>query len=73
MLMACAIQELALKTPGKESLAMEAFAKALAQLPTIMADNAGFDSAELVSQLRAGHNQGKATLGIGKFISLYIA
>jgi T-complex protein 1 subunit beta len=64
MLMACAIQELALKTPGKESLAMEAFAKALAQLPTIMADNAGFDSAELVSQLRAGHNQGKATLGI---------
>jgi T-complex protein 1 subunit beta len=64
MLMACAVQELALKTPGKESLAMESFAKALAQLPTIMADNAGFDSAELVSQLRAGHNQGKTTLGI---------
>lgn len=66
MTMSCAVQNLAAKTPGKESLAMEAFAKALATLPTIMADNAGFDSAELISQLRAGHNQGKNNLGIGK-------
>jgi hypothetical protein len=30
---------------GKKSLAMEAFARALRQLPTTIADNAGLDSA----------------------------
>ena len=32
MLMADAVQQLAAKTPGKESMAMEAFAKALRQV-----------------------------------------
>ena len=30
---------------------MEAFARALRQLPTIIADNAGLDSSELVTQV----------------------
>ena len=34
-------------TAGKAALAMEAFARALRQLPTIIADNAGLDSSEL--------------------------
>ena len=38
------------------------------QLPSIMADNAGYDSAELVSQLRAIHTEGKQTWGISKCI-----
>ncbi|XP_071827115.1 T-complex protein 1 subunit beta-like isoform X1 [Apostichopus japonicus] len=64
MLMANAVQELASKTPGKEAVAIEAFAAALRQLPTIIADNAGYDSAQLVSQLRAAHTQGQLTLGL---------
>eukprot|EP00730_Choanoeca_flexa_P004532 TRINITY_DN11723_c0_g3_i3.p1 TRINITY_DN11723_c0_g3~~TRINITY_DN11723_c0_g3_i3.p1 ORF type:complete len:531 (+),score=178.08 TRINITY_DN11723_c0_g3_i3:113-1705(+) len=64
MLMATAIQEQAMKTPGKEAVAMEAFATALRQLPTVIADNAGFDSSDLVAQLRASHTQGQKTMGL---------
>jgi T-complex protein 1 subunit beta len=64
MLMADAVQNLAAKTAGKESIAMEAFARALRQLPTIIADNAGFDSAQLVAELRAGHAAGNHNLGL---------
>lgn len=64
MLMAKAVDELVQKTPGKEALAIEAFARALRQLPTIIADNAGYDSSELVSQLRAEHHAGNHTMGL---------
>jgi len=64
MLMANAIQQEALKTPGKEAVAMEAFSHALRQLPTTIADNAGYDSSELVANLRAQHNAGHATMGL---------
>lgn len=64
MLMANAVLQLAQKTPGKESIAMESFAKALRQIPTIIADNAGYDSAQLVSELRAAHSDGKSTFGL---------
>ncbi|XP_060084146.1 T-complex protein 1 subunit beta-like [Ylistrum balloti] len=64
MLMADAVSKLAMKTPGKEAVAMEAYAKALRNLPTTIADNGGFDSAHLVSQLRALHSEGKNTMGI---------
>jgi len=64
MYMAKAVMELVKRTPGKEALAVEAFARALAQMPTIIADNAGYDSAELVSQLRAAHYQNKKYSGL---------
>lgn len=64
MAMACAVVRAAAATPGKEAVAMEAFAKALAQLPTVIADNAGYDSAQLVSELRAAHNSGASTTGL---------
>lgn len=64
MLMAQAVSELAHKTPGKESIAMEAFAKALRKLPTIIADNAGYDSSDLVAQLRAMHAEGNKIAGL---------
>ncbi|KAJ3016160.1 T-complex protein 1 subunit beta [Thoreauomyces humboldtii] len=64
MLMAKAVEEAAANTPGKKAIACEAFAKALRQLPTILADNAGYDSAELVAQLRASHHEGNATHGL---------
>ena len=62
--MAVAVLEEAARTAGKEAVAMEAYARALLQLPTIIADNGGYDSALLVSQLRAGHTQGRRRLGI---------
>ena len=43
---------------------MEAFSRALRQLPTIIADNAGLDSSALVTELRALHSQGQSTQGI---------
>ena len=49
---------------GKESHAMEAFANALRQLPSIIAENGGYDSAQLVSELRALHATGKNTMGL---------
>lgn len=64
MLMACAVDNLAKMTAGKESLAIEGFANALRQIPTILANNGGYDSSELVTQLRAAHVQGKSTMGL---------
>jgi T-complex protein 1 subunit beta len=51
MLMANAVDDLVKSTSGKEALAVEAFAAA------------GFDSVELVSQLRAAHHSGFSTAG----------
>lgn len=34
------------------------------QLPTTIADNAGYDSAALIAELRAAHVQGKHTTGL---------
>lgn len=67
MLMAKAVDDIALKTSGKKAIAIESFAKALRQLPTILADNAGYDSSELVSQLRAAHNEGKSETGLNMY------
>jgi len=64
VLMAKAVSRVASETPGKEAVAMEAFARALLTLPTVIADNAGYDSAELVSQLKAQHNNGNSTYGL---------
>jgi len=62
--LAKAIDEAASKTAGKEALALEAFSRALRKIPLILADNAGYDSAELLSQLRAAHEQGKVHAGL---------
>eukprot|EP00928_Gymnodinium_smaydae_P086710 TRINITY_DN71155_c0_g1_i1.p1 TRINITY_DN71155_c0_g1~~TRINITY_DN71155_c0_g1_i1.p1 ORF type:complete len:536 (-),score=165.85 TRINITY_DN71155_c0_g1_i1:270-1877(-) len=64
MAMSNAIMEKMKTVSGKESLAMESFAKALQQIPTILADNGGFDSADLVGQLRAAHARGVHTMGL---------
>eukprot|EP00850_Spirogloea_muscicola_P018865 SM000177S03198 [mRNA] locus=s177:250731:253896:+ [translate_table: standard] len=64
MMMSCPVDELARRTAGKKSLAIEAFGAALRSIPTTIADNAGLDSADLVSQLRAAHSQEGCTSGI---------
>jgi len=62
--MAQAVQDSMKSISGKEALAMEQFAKALQTMPAIMADNGGFDSAELVGSLRAAHARGEHTMGL---------
>lgn len=42
----------------------QAFAKALRSLPKTIAENGGYDSTELVTQLRAAHNKGQSSAGL---------
>jgi T-complex protein 1 subunit beta len=67
ILMAQAIDRQVESTPGKKALAMASFARALRQLPAIVADNGGYDSAELVTQLRAAHASGRSTCGLDMY------
>ncbi|KAI3698377.1 hypothetical protein L2E82_41884 [Cichorium intybus] len=64
MVMAKAVDELARKTPGKKSDAIDAFSRALLAIPTTIADNAGLDSAELIARLRAEHHKEESNAGI---------
>ncbi|KAJ9118965.1 T-complex protein 1 subunit beta [Naganishia onofrii] len=64
MLMSNAVEEAARTTKGKKALAVESFSKALRQMPTILADNGGHDSADLVSKLRAAHYEGQSDAGL---------
>ena len=50
MLMSCAVEEEARTVQGKKAIAAESFGRALRQIPTILADNAGYDSSDLVSK-----------------------
>uniref|UniRef100_A0A8C5W839 T-complex protein 1 subunit beta n=1 Tax=Microcebus murinus TaxID=30608 RepID=A0A8C5W839_MICMU len=54
MLMAHAVTQLANRTP------------ALRMLPTIIADNAGCESADMVAWLRAAHSEGNTTAGLDR-------
>lgn len=67
MLMAQAVEARIPHVSGKQMLAVEAFARALRQLPTILADNGGYDSSELVSQLRSMHANGFKTAGLDMY------
>jgi hypothetical protein len=71
MLMSCAIETAARKVHGKKAIAVEAFARALRQIPIILADNAGYDSSDLVTRLRAAHFGGQSDAGLGLFLVLY--
>lgn len=64
MIMARAVDAAAHNEQGKTALAVEAFATALRQIPTILADNAGLDSNDLVARLRAAVYNGMNTVGL---------
>eukprot|EP00300_Choanocystis_sp_HF-7_P030344 c39160_g1_i1.p1 GENE.c39160_g1_i1~~c39160_g1_i1.p1 ORF type:complete len:541 (+),score=149.70 c39160_g1_i1:156-1625(+) len=67
ILMSLAVDECAKATAGKKALAIEGFAKALRALPTIIADNGGYDSADLVARIRAEHYKGNKTIGLDMY------
>ncbi|ORY23539.1 chaperonin Cpn60/TCP-1 family [Naematelia encephala] len=64
MLMSCKVEEVARTVKGKKALAVEGFARALQQMPTILADNGGYDSSDIVTKLRAAHYEGRSDSGI---------
>ena len=67
MRMSLAVDDMSRTLQGKQAIACEAFARALRQLPTIICDNAGFDSAELVANLRAEVAGGNTSYGLNMF------
>ena len=46
---------------------MDGFANALRSLPSTIAENGGYDSAQLVSELKALHAQGNHTAGLDMY------
>ncbi|KAF8691063.1 hypothetical protein AX14_002827 [Amanita brunnescens Koide BX004] len=60
MLISCAVEEARMV----KGLAVEAFGRALRQVPTILADNARYDSADLAAKLRAVHYEGFKDAGL---------
>jgi T-complex protein 1 subunit beta len=64
MVMARAVDAMAQRVPGKKRIAVDSFATALRQLPTILADNAGLDSSALVSELHTEVYRGMTTSGL---------
>merc|ERR1712172_352937 len=64
---ACSVVLRGATASGKEARAMDAFANALRQLPGIIAENGGYDSAQLVSELKAAHHAGKSTMGLNMY------
>ena len=71
MLMSKAVDAAAAREAGKRAMAVEAYSRALRQLPTILVDNAGYDSSELVSKLRSAHYNGFSSYGLGNVSQLY--
>jgi chaperonin GroEL (HSP60 family) len=49
---------------GREQLAVEEFASALEFIPTTLAENAGLDPIDVLTELRAKHQQGENNAGI---------
>eukprot|EP01004_Peranema_trichophorum_P002498 NODE_1551_length_1908_cov_57.426331_g1313_i0.p1 GENE.NODE_1551_length_1908_cov_57.426331_g1313_i0~~NODE_1551_length_1908_cov_57.426331_g1313_i0.p1 ORF type:complete len:528 (-),score=114.90 NODE_1551_length_1908_cov_57.426331_g1313_i0:267-1850(-) len=68
MAMAKAVDDEAKKTAGKKALAMEAYAHALRALPSTIAENAGLDSADLITKLTAEHYNGNSKAGLDVFV-----
>jgi thermosome len=50
--------------PGREQLAVMCFAEALEAIPTTLAENAGLDPIDIISELRARHEKGEVWAGV---------
>ncbi len=52
---------------GREQLAVQAFAEAMEVIPRTLAENAGLDPIDVLTQLRAAHDNGQARSGVNVF------
>ena len=58
------VKEYAETLPGREQLAAMLFAEALEAIPTTLAENAGLDPIDIISELRARHDKGEIWAGV---------
>jgi len=58
------LKEYAEKLPGREQLAVMCFAEAFEAVPTTLAENAGLDPIDIISELRARHEKGEVWAGV---------
>jgi chaperonin GroEL (HSP60 family) len=62
--MAKVLKEYAESLPGREQLAVMAYAEALESVSTTLSENAGLDPIDIISELRARHEKGEVWAGI---------
>ncbi len=62
--MAMALRKYAETQSGREQLAVKAFAEALEVIPTTLAENAGLEPIDVISELRTRHEKGETWAGI---------
>jgi len=58
------VREYAESLPGREQLAAQSFAEAIEIVPTTLAENAGLDPIDILSELRAAHERGGVWMGV---------
>jgi chaperonin GroEL (HSP60 family) len=58
------LRQFAETMPGKEQLAIKAYAEALEIITTTLSENAGLDSIDVLSELRSRHEKGEIWAGI---------
>ncbi len=58
------LKEYAESLPGREQLAVMSFAEALEDIPVTLAENAGLDPIDIISELRARHEKGELWAGV---------
>jgi thermosome len=58
------LREYAQTLPGKEQLAVMSYAEALESIPETLAENAGLDPIDILSELRAKHEKGQTWAGV---------
>lgn len=62
--MAGALRKYAQTLSGREQFAIRIFAESLETIATVLAENAGFDPVDVLTQLRASHEKGQTWAGI---------
>lgn len=61
------IREFAQTIKGRERLAIEEFANALEFIPSTLAENAGLDPIDILTELKTAHNSGNGNYGLNLF------
>ncbi|MGQ9680515.1 MAG: thermosome subunit beta [Candidatus Bathyarchaeia archaeon] len=59
-----AVRSKAIGQPGRGQLALEKFADAIEIIPTTLAENAGLDPINIISEIRAQHEKGEIWVGV---------
>ncbi len=58
------LREFSQTLPGREQLAVEQFALALESIPTSLAENAGLDPINIITELKSRHDHGEKNTGL---------